>query len=124
MTVGESKAWLKDARVKLGTATLGAHAEEVGRVEEVGDGVALVSGLRHVQLDELLRFERGQLGFAQMLDQDRVGCVLIDDVDGVEAGDSVRGTGDVVHGAGAARPGGRSTWPSARRQGSDRRRDS
>lgn len=96
MTVGASKAWLKDARASLATVVLGAHAEEVGRVEEVGDGVALVSGLRHVQLDELLRFEGGQLGFAQMLDEGRVGCVLLDDVDGVEAGDSVRGTGDVV----------------------------
>ncbi len=96
MTVGASKAWLKDAGVKLGTVALGAHAEEVGRVEEIGDGVALVSGLRHVQLDELLRFEKGQFGFAQMLDEDRIGCVLLDGVDGVEAGDSVRGTGDVV----------------------------
>jgi F-type H+-transporting ATPase subunit alpha len=96
MTAGAPKAWLEDARAKLSTVTLGAHAEDVGRVEEVGDGVALVSGLRQVRLDELLRFEKGQFGFAQMLDESRVGCVLLDDVDGVEAGDSVRGTGDVV----------------------------
>ena len=96
MTDAASKAWLKKARASLDSATLAAHAEEVGRVEEVGDGVALISGLRHVRLDELLRFEKGQFGFAQMLDSDRVGCVLLDDVDGVEAGDTVRGTGDVV----------------------------
>ncbi|MEO6215520.1 MAG: F0F1 ATP synthase subunit alpha, partial [Sphingomonas sp.] len=96
MTATAPRAWLTRARTNLDTLTLGAHAEEVGRVEEVGDGVALVSGLRHVRLDELLRFEKGQFGFAQMLEADRVGCVLLDDVDGVEAGDSVRGTGDVV----------------------------
>lgn len=96
MTEAAPGVWLKTARATLDDVELGARAEEVGRVEEVGDGVALVSGLRHVRLDELLRFEKGQFGFAQMLDNDRIGCVLLDDVDGVEAGDSVRGTGDVV----------------------------
>ncbi|WP_010219585.1 F0F1 ATP synthase subunit alpha [Sphingomonas sp. PAMC 26621] len=91
-----SDTWLKDAQARLGGTTLGAQAEQIGRVEEVGDGIALVSGLPNVRLDELLRFEKGQFGFAQMLDEDRIGCVLLDDVDGVEAGDSVRGTGDVV----------------------------
>ncbi|OYY91827.1 MAG: F0F1 ATP synthase subunit alpha [Sphingomonas sp. 28-66-16] len=88
--------WLEEARRKLDGTAPTAHAEQIGRVEEVGDGIALVSGLPGVRLDELLRFERGQYGFAQMLDEDRIGCVLLDDVDGVEAGDSVRGTGDVV----------------------------
>ncbi len=96
MTAAAPTAWFKVARAGLDHVDLGAHAEEVGRVEEVGDGVALVSGLRNVRLDELLRFEKGQFGFAQMLDGDRIGCVLLDDVDGVEAGDNVRGTGDVV----------------------------
>ncbi|MGY2736570.1 F0F1 ATP synthase subunit alpha [Sphingomonas sp. UYP23] len=91
-----SDTWLKDSQARLGGTTLGAQAEQIGRVEEVGDGIALVSGLPNVRLDELLRFEKGQFGFAQMLDEDRIGCVLLDDVDGVEAGDSVRGTGDVV----------------------------
>ena len=88
--------WLAEARTRLGAATLGAQAEEVGRVEEVGDGIALVSGLPGVRLDELLHFGRGQTGFAQVLERDRIGCVLLDGVDGVEAGDAVRGTGNVV----------------------------
>jgi F-type H+-transporting ATPase subunit alpha len=88
--------WLEGARTKLGAAALGPRAEQIGRVEEVGDGVALVSGLPNVRLDELLRFQKGQFGFAQVLERDRVGCVLLDDVDAVEAGDMVHGTGDVV----------------------------
>jgi len=43
-----------------------------------------------------LRFDRGQFGFAQVLERNRVGCVLFDDVDAIQAGDEVRGTGDVV----------------------------
>jgi F-type H+/Na+-transporting ATPase subunit alpha len=89
-------AWLKDARTKLGAAALGPRAQQIGRVEEVGDGIALISGLANIRLDELLRFDKGQFGFAQVLERDQVGCVLLDDVDAIEAGDLVRGTGDVV----------------------------
>jgi F-type H+-transporting ATPase subunit alpha len=88
--------WLIKARTKLDTAALGARAEQIGRVEEIGDGVARISGLPDIRLDELLHFEGGQYGFAQVLERGRVGCVLLDDVDGVMAGDAVRGTGDVV----------------------------
>ena len=63
---------------------------------EVGDGIALVSGLPDARLDELLRFERGQFGFATTLDRDLIGCVLLDELDAIEAGDIVRGTGEVV----------------------------
>ncbi|MDR3488882.1 MAG: F0F1 ATP synthase subunit alpha [Bradyrhizobium sp.] len=88
--------WLEQARAKLGTMLFRPRTEETGRVEEVGDGIALISGLPSVRLDELLRFDKGQFGFAQVLERDRIGCVLFDDVNAIEAGDTVRGTGDVV----------------------------
>jgi F-type H+/Na+-transporting ATPase subunit alpha len=93
---GAPASWFARASRDVAAVTLGPHAEQVGRVEEVGDGVALVSGLPRVRLDEKLRFAGGQFGFAQVLERGRVGCVLLDDVDGVVAGDAVRGTGDVV----------------------------
>ncbi|WP_018317138.1 F0F1 ATP synthase subunit alpha [Bradyrhizobium sp. WSM2793] len=88
--------WLKRASIRVGATGLGPETEQIGRVEEVGDGIALVSGLPAVRQDELLRFEKGQFGFAQVLERDRIGCVLFDAVNAVEAGDRVRGTGDVV----------------------------
>lgn len=91
-----SDLWLERARSDLENARLGPRAEQIGRVEDVGDGIALVSGLPDAQLDELLRFDKGQFGFAQVLENDRVGCVLLDDAHTIEAGDTVRGTGDVV----------------------------
>ena len=42
-------AWLAEADAKLGAAQLGPHADQVGRVEEVGDGIALISGLPGVR---------------------------------------------------------------------------
>jgi len=89
-------AWLGRSRTRLGSVVLGPRTDQIGRVGQVGDGIALVSGLADVRLDELVRFEQGQFGFAQSLARDHVGCVLLDDVDAVQAGQTVRGTGDVV----------------------------
>jgi F-type H+-transporting ATPase subunit alpha len=88
--------WLRRARKRVESATLSPAVEQIGRVQRVADGIALVSGLPSVRLDELLRFERGQVGFALTLDRDAVGCILLDDAEGMEAGDRVHGTGEVA----------------------------
>jgi len=89
--------WLSAARETLERATLGPRVEHRGRVEEIGDGVALISGLSDVRLDEVLHFAGGQVGFARVLDPDRIGCVMLDSGTDVEAGDVVFGTGEVVN---------------------------
>jgi F-type H+/Na+-transporting ATPase subunit alpha len=88
--------WLSDARKRVEAATLAASTEQVGRVERIADGIARVSGLPGARLDELVRFERGQTGFVMTLDRDAVGCVLLDEAEGMEAGDQVHGTGDIA----------------------------
>ena len=88
--------WLKDAAARVRSTALGPLAEHRGRVEEIADGVAMISGLPDVRLDELLRFDAGAFGFAQVLEPDRIGCVLLDSARALQAGDAVRGTGDVV----------------------------
>jgi F-type H+/Na+-transporting ATPase subunit alpha len=89
-------SWLEDSRAKLTAVSLAAQTEQIGRVESVADGIALVSGLPNARLDELVRFDKGSFGFVQVLEPDRAGCVVLDDLDEIEAGDTVRGTGDVV----------------------------
>jgi F-type H+/Na+-transporting ATPase subunit alpha len=89
-------AWLEDARKRVEATPLALVTEEVGRVDTVADGIALASGLSDVRLNEVVCFERGQVGFAITLDRDRLGCVLLDDSETIEAGDLVRGTGKVV----------------------------
>jgi F-type H+-transporting ATPase subunit alpha len=88
--------WLTGAKDRVKATTLAPVAEQVGRVEAVADCIALVSGLPNVRLDELVRFEHGQVGFALTLDRDILGCVLLDETEGIEAGDRVGGTGEVV----------------------------
>jgi F-type H+-transporting ATPase subunit alpha len=88
--------WLVSSRAALARAQFAPQAETVGRVEHVSDGIASVSGLPDVRLNELLRFEGGRLGFALTLDADAIGAVLLDDGDAISAGSRVSGTGQVV----------------------------
>ncbi len=92
----DPNAWLEQARARVDATELRPEFDEIGRVRRIGDGIALIEGLPHVRLDELLRFDKGQFGFAHTLDRDSIGCVLLDESQGVAAGDIVRGTGDVV----------------------------
>lgn len=93
---GSPEDWLTQAQSCIARANLGPRVDAIGRVESIGDGVAMVSGLPDARLDELLHFVRGQTGFVHTLDRDRIGCVLLDDAAQVEAGDTVTGSGEVV----------------------------
>jgi F-type H+-transporting ATPase subunit alpha len=88
--------WLARGRETLTQIVLTPSAEAVGRVEQVADGIARVSGLPDVRLNELLRFEGGGLGFALALNETDIDTVLLDDATAIEAGSSVKATGEVV----------------------------
>jgi F-type H+-transporting ATPase subunit alpha len=73
-----------------------ASREEIGRVSEAGDGIARVEGLPGVMANELLRFEDGTLGLALNLDVREVGVVVLGEFSGVEEGQEVRRTGEIL----------------------------
>jgi F-type H+-transporting ATPase subunit alpha len=89
-------AWLARQREALAHALAAPYADTLGRVERVGDGIALVSGLADAALNELLRFESGASGFVQTLEADLLNAVLLDDGATVEAGACVTRTGAVL----------------------------
>ncbi|MEP6624190.1 MAG: F0F1 ATP synthase subunit alpha, partial [Acidimicrobiia bacterium] len=70
--------------------------EQLGRVLEVGDGVARVAGLPDAAVNELLEFEGGLLGLALNLDEDTVGAVVLGKAEGVEEGQAVKATGRIL----------------------------
>ena len=72
-------------------------AEQVGRVVEVGDGIARVSGLPNASVNELLEFEDGTLGLAMNLDEDTIGAVVLGSVDSIEEEQVVRATGRILN---------------------------
>ncbi|MDP9429370.1 MAG: F0F1 ATP synthase subunit alpha [Actinomycetota bacterium] len=70
--------------------------EEVGIVTEAGDGIARVEGLPSVMTNELLEFESGVRGLALNLDTREIGVVILGDYAGIEEGQQVRRTGEVL----------------------------
>lgn len=72
------------------------EVSEVGRITQIADGIARVSGLPSVKLNELLRFADASLGFALTLDAEYISAVLLDDTGTLVAGSEVRATGDIL----------------------------
>ncbi|RKQ36657.1 F0F1 ATP synthase subunit alpha [Kocuria tytonis] len=69
---------------------------EVGRVSSAADGIAHVEGLPSVMANELLKFENGVLGLALNLDTRDIGVVVLGDFQGIEEGQEVHRTGEVL----------------------------
>jgi F-type H+/Na+-transporting ATPase subunit alpha len=72
------------------------EAEQIGRIVEVGDGIARVSGLPSAEVNELLEFEDGTLGLAMNLDEETIGAVVLGDVDNLEEEQVVKATGRIL----------------------------
>ncbi len=73
-----------------------AAREEVGRVTDAGDGIAHVEGLPSAMTNELLQFADGTLGLALNLDVHEIGVVILGDFSGIEEGQTVKRTGEVL----------------------------
>jgi F-type H+-transporting ATPase subunit alpha len=73
-----------------------ASTTEVGYVLDAADGIAHVQGLPGVMANELIRFADGTLGLAQNLDEDEIGVVVLGEFTGIEEGQEVTRTGEVL----------------------------
>ncbi len=77
------------------------HAEEIGEVLEVSDGVARIWGLRSAMANEMLEIESRETGemvvaLALNLEEDNIGAVVLGDYLHLKEGDTVRLTGQVL----------------------------
>jgi F-type H+/Na+-transporting ATPase subunit alpha len=70
--------------------------QEVGRVIEVGDGIARVHGLENAMAGELLAFPGNVVGMVLNLEQDQVGAVLLGDDKLIKEGDIVKRTNRIA----------------------------
>jgi len=69
---------------------------EVGKVLEVGDGIARIYGLTGALAGERLEFQNGAFGQVFNLEEDSVGAVVLGDFLGIKEGDEVRRTGELL----------------------------
>ncbi|MFZ1019460.1 MAG: F0F1 ATP synthase subunit alpha [Minisyncoccia bacterium] len=70
--------------------------EKVGRVLQIFDGIAKVSGLSDVKSSEMVKFSRGEIGVALNLEEDSIGVIILDDFSKIKEGDEVRATGKIL----------------------------
>ncbi len=71
-------------------------SKTVGRVLEVGDGIARVGGLPDAAVNEMLRFADGTIGLALNLDESSIGAVVLGGVATIEEGQAVESTGEIL----------------------------
>ncbi|HEX79233.1 MAG TPA: F0F1 ATP synthase subunit alpha [Dehalococcoidia bacterium] len=68
---------------------------DVGKVVEIGDGIARIYGLAAAKYNELLQFPGDVMGIALNLEEDSVAAVILGDDSGIKEGDEVRATGRI-----------------------------
>ena len=69
---------------------------DTGSVMTVGDGVAMVHGLKNAMLSELVQFSNGTYGMILSLDEDSVGVVIFGDDSDIKEDDVVTRTNRIV----------------------------
>lgn len=72
------------------------ETREVGRVLEVGDGIARVYGLSGAMSGEMVEFQNGVNGLVFNLEENSVGIIILGDYLGIHEGDTVRTTGQLL----------------------------
>jgi len=89
----EVSAVIREQIEKFGTE---AEMTGVGRVLQVGDGVARVYGLRDAMMGEMIEFPGGIYGLAHNLEEDNVGCILLGPDTDIKEGDLAKTTGRIM----------------------------
>jgi F-type H+-transporting ATPase subunit alpha len=69
---------------------------EIGKVIQVGDGIARVFGLENVMAGEMVVFPGDTIGMALNLEQENIGCIIFGDSTHIKEGDLVKRTGRIL----------------------------
>ena len=83
------KQYVDDYTPEVGT-------EQVGRIVEVGDGIARITGLPGCAVNEILEFQDGTEGLALNLDEETIGAVILGEDTGLEEEQLVKATGRIL----------------------------
>ena len=70
--------------------------QEIGRVIEVGDGIAWIYGLQDAMAGEMIEFENGAVAQVFNLEAEYVGAIILGDYLKIKEGDAVKLTGKLL----------------------------
>jgi F-type H+-transporting ATPase subunit alpha len=85
-----------DLQEKINAYSPKVDSYEVGKVIELGDGIAHVTGIRNARSQELIEFENGQKGIVFNLEEDRVGVIILGDYTSISVNSHVKSTGKLI----------------------------
>ncbi len=90
---------IENLKDEIAGAELSIRAQKIGRVVEVGDGIARITGLLDIAMQEMLQFEtaHGRVdGVAFNLEEDTVGAIVLGNAEFIREGDLVTHTGQLL----------------------------
>ncbi|MFA6300989.1 MAG: F0F1 ATP synthase subunit alpha [Candidatus Paceibacterota bacterium] len=87
---------VENLKKEIENYTAEARFEKVGKVLEVFDGIAKVSGLSDIRSSEMVTFPNGETGVALNLEEDAIGIIIFGDYSGINEGDEVKATGKIL----------------------------
>ncbi len=87
---------VENLKKEIENFSAGMKVEKVGKVMEVFDGIAKVSGLSEIKSSEMVTFPNGETGVALNLEEDAVGVIILGDFSKIKEGDEVKATGKIL----------------------------
>jgi F-type H+-transporting ATPase subunit alpha len=87
---------LQEIEAQIAGVKTSVARQNVGKVREIGDGVAKIEGLTDAMLNEMLDFGNGVVGLALNLEETEVGAIVLGDYTGIKEGQEVRTTGRLL----------------------------
>jgi F-type H+-transporting ATPase subunit alpha len=89
----EEVSWVLQQEIENYQEQLPSKLESIGRVVQVGDGIARVWGLNDAMMSELIEFANGTMGIVLNLEADHVSVIVLGSVQGIKEQDIVKRTG-------------------------------
>ena len=85
-----------DLQSKIQAYSPKLNSYEVGKIVELGDGIARVTGLKNARSQEIVEFENGQKGIVFNLEEDQVGVIILGEYTGISVNTTVKSTGNLI----------------------------
>ncbi len=91
---------IETLKKQITEAKIEATREKVGKVVEVGDGIARIAGLSDCMANEMLEFvgegKESVFGVALNLEEDIIGAMILGEYTHIKEGDTVKSTGRIL----------------------------
>lgn len=81
---------------QISTVKYQSKVTNIGKIEKIGDGVAVISGLKNAALNEILEFPYGIFGVALNLEENQIGSIILGNYEKLKEGDEVQTTGKIL----------------------------